>query len=195
MSFCHCGLTEWREYGPWVAIVDACDASALDLGWHVQTRGRQRFPACLSKRIDGRTVRLHRELLKAPLGELVDHINGNPLDNRRENLRLTDATGNSRNKRVQRRSYTGFKGVHSHKLGQWRATIVADGKKHDLGVFKSPVEAALAYDAAAIEMHGPFAKTNAQMGLVRIVKQSKMLPGTQGHFVNQRVQSENPTKD
>jgi hypothetical protein len=167
MRICECGTTAWVTFGNWTAMVDAADAPLLAMGWCIQTRNKGRDPSCLAKTIDGRTTRLHRLILKPEPCSLVDHINGNPLDNRRSNLRLADEFGNSRNRRVSRGVYTGFKGVHSHRLGWWRAVIIADGKKHDLGVFRSPVEAAKAYDAAAVELHGQFARTNEKMGLLR----------------------------
>lgn len=195
MSVCCCGLTEWRVYRDWIAIVDACDASLLDLGWHVQTRGRHRLPACMATKTEGRTIRLHREIMKAASGVVVDHINGNPLDNRRQNLRLANTASNNRNRRVQSGSYTGFKGVHLHRPGWWRAAIVANGKKHDLGVFRSPVEAARAYDTAAVALHGQFARTNAKMGMLQHGKQTKLFRGTQAHFVNLPCAEENSGKE
>lgn len=107
---------------------------------------------------------LHRELMG--LGEfvegvIIDHINGNRLDNRRSNLRVTDRTGNRRNTSVQNNNKAGYKGVGPKKHGQpWRARITVDGKSLYLGAFDTPEEAARAYDAAALEHFGEYAWLN-----------------------------------
>jgi hypothetical protein len=141
-----------------VAIVDAEDGHLLDDGWSVAMRGSD--PAALTKRINGSTERLHRWLTTAGMKQIIDHINGNPLDNRRVNLRICTPAENARNRRAQRGSHAGYKGVHWHNVGKWRAVIWANGVRHDLGVFGSREEAASAYDKAALELHGEFARTN-----------------------------------
>lgn len=105
---------------------------------------------------------LHRVILDARVGQIVDHINGNGLDCRRENLRLTDLTGNARNKRKLKPGTSRFKGVSFHKKAQkWSAQIKAHGKKYHLGLFLNEEDAAAAYDAAAVRLFSDFAKTNS----------------------------------
>lgn len=83
----------------------------------------------------GGTVYLHRYLLNAPRDKVVDHINGNKLDNRRSNLRLVTATDNKRN-RVTARSKSGQVGVYWSKQNKkWNAQIGIDGKSKSLGFF------------------------------------------------------------
>jgi hypothetical protein len=108
--------------------------------------------------VNGRTQRLHTFLTGWPL---VDHRNGNGLDNRRANLRPATPGQNNANARRSRLNTSGFKGVslHAHS-GLWRAYITADGKTRHLGYFHSPEDGARAYDAAAIELFGEFARPN-----------------------------------
>lgn len=104
-------------------------------------------------------VRMHHSVLPLQEGMQVDHINGNTLDNRRVNLRLVTKAQNSMNKGVQKNSTSGFKGVNKHQ-GKWRAHITLDKKQRHLGVFDSKEKAALAYNKAATELHGDYARLN-----------------------------------
>ncbi len=101
---------------------------------------------------------MHRLIVGATDGQLVDHINGNGLDNRRSNLRLADYRANCINRHYQSRS--GFRGVHANSQSTWRAIITSHGKPRRLGSFASAFDAAVAYDLAAIELHGEFAVLN-----------------------------------
>jgi hypothetical protein len=107
---------------------------------------------------------LHRLVVGAEAGSLVDHINGDILDNRRSNLRITDAKGNARNQRRHLRNKSGFKGVDftddKKRAKAWRATISVDGHKRMLGRYATAEEAARAYDAAARKHFGEFARLN-----------------------------------
>jgi len=104
-----------------------------------------------------RAVYLHRQITGAERGQVVDHINGNPLDNRRENLRICTQAQNTRNSRMHRNNRLGVKGVYEQG-GRYRAQIRADGKKVCLGYFSTAEEAARAYAAAAQRLHGEFAR-------------------------------------
>jgi hypothetical protein len=109
-------------------------------------------------------VLLHRFILGAAPGTMIDHKNGNGLDCTRENLRLATRSQNQHN--AGRRMYAGarssrFKGVHWHRVtGKWVAQIMAARKYHYLGLFIDEEQAARAYDAAARELHGEFAQLN-----------------------------------
>lgn len=110
------------------------------------------------------TIYLHRFILDAPPHLQVDHINGNGLDNRRANLRLVTVTQNRQCGR-SRPNKTRLKGVCFYKSRQtYQARIVVNGKKICLGYYKTPLEAALAYDAAAIKPHGEYARLNFPIG-------------------------------
>ena len=99
----------------------------------------------------------------------VDHISGDPLDNRRRNLRLCSTSDNARNRGLRSDSQTGYKGVsHRPSHGVYIARIVPrpNSKRLFLGKFETAEEAAAAYDRAAVLYHGEFARTNKMMGVL-----------------------------
>jgi hypothetical protein len=110
------------------------------------------------------TIRMHREIMNAPAGLLVDHRNNDTLDNRRANLRLATYSQNKINSRRDKSKtssrYIGVSLVKSN--GKWRAYINCDRKRIYLGRFASETEAAKAYDDAAKKYHGEFARLNFQ---------------------------------
>lgn len=100
-----------------------------------------------------------------PDGE-VDHINHDPADNRIENLRLATHSENGCHKK-QATGKVPFKGVYWMPTKQkFAAQIKRDKQWKWLGLHETAEDAARAYDAAAITIHGEFAKTNRQMGLL-----------------------------
>jgi hypothetical protein len=132
--------------------------------WHNRQGYAIRVIWLNKERTKRRTVQMHRVLLGAPDGVPVDHINGNPLDNRRANLRLCTPVENSRNRTVKstyrgRPSSSQYKGVSADK-GVWCANIRVNNTLKHLGLFQSEIEAAQCYDAAAGEFFGEFARVN-----------------------------------
>jgi hypothetical protein len=108
-----------------------------------------------------KTIRMHRLILAAPEGVLVDHINGNGLDNRRANLRLASRTQNGANARLSQRNTSGFKGVTWRTdLNRWQAYIKIGKKREHLGYFITAEAAAAAYDRRAGQVWGEFATLN-----------------------------------
>ena len=92
---------------------------------------------------------------------VVDHINGDPFDNRRCNLRPASVDQNHWNYRLSVRNTTGFKGIYrDSKSEKYHARICEHGQRHYLGAFPSAVDAALAYDNAARLYFGEFAALN-----------------------------------
>ena len=89
-----------------------------------------------------------------------DHVNGNGLDNQRHNLRPATSSQNSQNRRMRSDNTSGFKGVYLRDRGRWVASIWTAGKNRHLGLFATPEDAARAYDAAAAEIFGEFARLN-----------------------------------
>lgn len=111
--------------------------------------------------ISTQTIYMHRVVAKTPRIMHTDHLNHNRLDNRRENLRVCTHAENMRNSRGMLKASSAYKGV-SAKRGRhkWRARIKVGGVERHLGHFPSEIDAALAYDAAAKQHFGEFAKTN-----------------------------------
>lgn len=140
-----------------VAIVDAADYELLAaFKWFAERQKHTYYASRNYVRSDGkrRVLRMHCAILTAPL---VDHRNGDGLDNRRSNLRSADRRGNGANASLSSRNKSGFKGVSWHKeTGKWRADL--GGKS--LGLYDDPKEAARAYDVAAKEQFGEFARAN-----------------------------------
>lgn len=107
------------------------------------------------------TLRMHRIILAAPKGLFVDHRNGDGLDNRKANLRLCTNAQNQANRKKNANSRSSFKGVSWRKAKQqWHAQIMLSKKKIHLGFFGSEIEAAAAYDRAALRLFGAFAHVN-----------------------------------
>ena len=113
-------------------------------------------------RVNGKFTYMHRFILDAPNTQEVDHIDGDGLNNRRSNIRLASRSQNAMNRGMGIDNKAGFKGVHrtSCNLRPYRATIRVQGKSNHLGYFENPEEAARAYNIAAINNFGEFAKLN-----------------------------------
>jgi len=108
---------------------------------------------------EGKMIQLHRAIIAAKPGQIVDHKNMNGLDNRKANIRLCSYSENNMNTRRRKDNKSGYKCVHLHSPGRWRSRIKKDGRLLDLGLFDSPEAAAKAYRAAVSEFHGQFART------------------------------------
>lgn len=141
------------------AIVDDDDyATASAVRWYASPRHGLWYAR---GRLGGKRVQLHRLIIGAPDGVMVDHVNGDSLDCRRSNLRLASVQENSRNSRG-RGSVSGFKGVKraASRRNPWRAYIEMDCRFVHIGMFSDRESAARAYDAKARELFGEFARLN-----------------------------------
>jgi hypothetical protein len=111
----------------------------------------------------GKAVKMHQVVMGFPAPLVVDHINGDGLDNQKSNLRICTKADNTRKARLARRSdnASGFRGTCWDKAkGKWMATIHVNSVQRFLGYFDCVENAALAYDEAARELHGEFATLN-----------------------------------
>jgi len=143
------------------ALVDAEDYERLSKHkWHV-TGGRAGYYA--ARKVNGRTMTMHREILNVPAGMVCDHKNHNTLDNRKCNLRICTPAQNAQNKRPREGGTSRYKGVSWHKdKSKWRAVICHRGRTIHIGYYDYQADAAIAYDDRAIELFGEFACLNTQ---------------------------------
>lgn len=131
------------------AIVDKEFAYLDRLKW----RGNEHGYAVTS-----RGMGIHRMILTA---EIIDHIDGNPLNNRKSNLRVATTSQNGCNRDKMSNNKSGYKGVCWHKKSQrFRATICINQNRMHIGQFRTALEAARAYNERAKELHGEFARLN-----------------------------------
>lgn len=146
--------------GGGIVLVDDADEAVVLYGTWAVSRCNGKLYVKGRRRKVGPETYLHRVLLDAPADVVVDHVNGNGLDNRRSNIRLCTTQENARNTRYAT-GISGLRGVALHKSsGLWRALITVSGRQISLGYFHDKEEAARAYDAAAIERFGEFARLN-----------------------------------
>jgi len=158
--------------GQW-ALVDDVDYDAVSAHLWSFSRPLRRGPQFSGYAVrtpkQGHTQFLHRFIWErmgvSEPGADVDHVNGDGLDNRRSNLRVASRSMNNANMRLRCDSQSGFKGV-SRRRYAWVAQIKAQGSVKYIGSFRTARDAARAYDAAALKFFGPFAKTNASLGLL-----------------------------
>lgn len=146
-----------------VAIVDECDYERLKL-WKWTAYWSKNPKTFYAKREEkNRTIIMHRFILDAPKGILVDHINHNGLDNRRCNLRFATASQNAHNHDRKPSGAAGLRGVClftrsvlAGRRRKWVASIRVEGKRKYLGIFESPEIAHEAYRAAELKYFGEF---------------------------------------
>jgi hypothetical protein len=141
------------------ALIDRADVPLVEgVNWYA---GRDGYAVRCLPGTRGNQVKvfLHR-VIAGPAGNLfVDHINGDPLDNRRANLREATNSQNQMNARKRKGSASALKGVTWNKaVGKWQAQIKRDKRQVYLGLFESETAAHDAYCAAAAELHGEFAR-------------------------------------
>jgi hypothetical protein len=106
----------------------------------------------------GKTTYLHRIIAGAKAGDIVDHINGDSLDNRKANLRIVDASANAANRTSV--NSTGYRGVSARPSGKYRAVVQRYGRRYSSGPHNSALDAAQAYDRIAMEVYGDLAVLN-----------------------------------
>lgn len=102
-------------------------------------------------------IGIHRDIIP---GSIIDHIDGNPANNRRTNLRKATKRQNQQNRNKTIKNKSGYKGVVEHVPGKFRAVITHKGRQTHLGVFTDPIDAAKAYDIKARGLFGEFARLN-----------------------------------
>jgi hypothetical protein len=144
------------------AVVDDEDFEKVNqFNWTLSANG---YAYRRMARPERKVVFMHRFILSFNDPSLdVDHINGKKLDNRKSNLRIATRSQNMKNSKAKSTNPSGYKGVNLRRfrwVNTWRASIEVKGKQIHIGSFKTPEEAAHAYDQAAKKYFGEFAKLN-----------------------------------
>lgn len=147
-------------------LVDDSDFDALNKWKWYRGGGKKGYPA-RSLRIKEKgivkktTLFMHRAIMCPPKGMVVDHKNGDVLDNQRINLRVCTYQQNEYNKSSTKRGTSRYKGVSwNTEIGKWVVLIRLQGKDKYLGAFISEETAALAYNKEAEANHGEFVRLN-----------------------------------
>jgi hypothetical protein len=134
-------------------FVDATDfEDMMAHKWHKRANGNRSYAYQTIKR----PISIHFMIMGPAVDEVVCHLNGNGLDNRRCNLVVTSRKNAIRNQQTQTSNTSGLKGVSRTKRGKWAAKIRTDIGRIWLGTFDTPEEAHAAYCAAGEKHHGPF---------------------------------------
>lgn len=142
--------------------IDATDLPLVEkIRWSLSIVGVCKY-AVSNIKINGKYkhIRMHRFILNPPKNMEVDHKDNNGLNNCRINLRVTEMSFNKKNLTRYKTNTSGFKGVHLVNGNRWAARIQVDYKRIPLGCYGTKIEAALAYNAAAIKYFGEFAHLN-----------------------------------
>lgn len=157
----HVHLTQGK-----IAVIDAAGISLIDMhNWYAVRDHHTFYAVCHVKDEDGVSRRLLMHQVLGPKGaQIVDHADGDGLNNRRSNLRAASFAQNQWNKRKAKNNTSGFKGVrYADWAGgekKWRAQIMKDHKYISLGYHLTPEDAAKAYDEAAMRLFSDFARPN-----------------------------------
>jgi hypothetical protein len=146
-----------------VVLLDDEDHEVLSAYRWFARPGRHTCYAMRKRRVGGKdiVVLMHRQIMAAPAGLVVDHIDGNGLNNQRSNLRLCTSAENIRNQPKRRVTPSRYKGVFvCGTTGRWFVKILAHNRQIFLGRFASEHAAARAYNEAAQQFFGEFANLN-----------------------------------
>lgn len=147
------------------ALIDDDDFEMINLFKWCAHKAHKAYYAVAVHRDEDRKQRLilmHRLIMNASKGTIVDHINHDTLDNRKSNLRFCTHSQNIRNQRIQsRKKSSKYKGVTLVKSnGRWASYIKVKNKRIGLGYYENEIDAARAYNKAALKYHKEFAVIN-----------------------------------
>lgn len=145
-------------------IVDSCDEHLVRARkWRYRAGATSKSGPYVTACTSVKQLYLHREIMAAERGQIIDHINRDRLDNRRSNLRFATQAENARNRiaHVIEGKASKYKGVSRFSGGgKWRALIRDGSKQIYLGQFDAEAAAAYAYDIASLQLHGDFGRRN-----------------------------------
>jgi hypothetical protein len=153
------------KYGDFNVYIDDSDFDIIkEYNWVVDMRRNGRKYVVASVKIGVNKfsrIYLHRLIINAPKNKNVDHIDNNGLNNTRDNIRIASNGQNLSNRGKQSNNTSGYKGVVWYNpLNKWKAQIGYGNNTKHLGYFNNILEAAKAYNDAAIIIHGDFSCLN-----------------------------------
>jgi hypothetical protein len=149
-----------RLFDYWLSDGRLIQFRVCDLKWHVHTPPHTQYARAGFGKTPRFFIQLHRLLTEAPPDKIADHEDRNGLNNRRYNLRVVNATESRLNTRKKTAKNT-YRGVYwNQKEKRWYVRITMDRQTRWIGSFTDEIEAAKAYDEAAIRLHGEFAMLN-----------------------------------
>lgn len=153
--------------GDRTCYIDECDRDLSELRWYID-RGRKHLPYVarkVTRNYKQHHFSIHRLIMERVLGrklvrgERIDHIDRNPLNNCRSNLRIANASQNAANAPKHRDGTNPYRGVYQRKNGRYSTKICVNRRVIQLGTYDTPEEAYETYKAAALKYHGEFART------------------------------------
>jgi hypothetical protein len=149
-----------KKYPNTYTFVDDEDFEELNkYKWHPNSMKTKGLYA--SRNEKNTCISMHRQIMNPGKQEKIDHINHNPLDNQKHNLRICTCQENNMNRSITSKNKSGYKGVSFCKrTKKWRGDIKKNGKSIPLGRYKTPEEAAHKYNKKAVEIFGEFAYLN-----------------------------------
>ena len=113
-------------------------------------------------KVGAKLVLMHRWIMQAGKDDMIDHANNDSRDNRRDNLRPTDYSGNAQNRTKAAGTSSQYIGVtFNNKSKKWNSNIMKDGKRHDLGMFATENDAAIGYNEMATKLY-----TNPKLNII-----------------------------
>lgn len=142
------------------AIVDDIDYERVNkLSWYAAfAHKNDAFPRAVSQ-IKQKRIYLHRFILNASPDSIVDHVDGNPLNNKKSNLRFCNKSGNALNAGARKRNKTGYRGIYKTPLSKknpYIARITIEKKLYHIGCFPTLESAIAAYNKFLLESNNPF---------------------------------------
>ena len=151
----NCAIFEAKNGG--FFKIDVEDISkVINYGWGINKKGYVVASSRHRTKEHRTNLRLHRVITNCPENMVVDHINHDTLDNRKCNLRICSQNENIKNRKPDRNSKSGIKGVYPEK-GRWKAIIGLNSKLHHLGTFRNIEDAIKARQEAEKMYYGEFA--------------------------------------
>lgn len=143
---------------------EICQVSDLDYD-RVSKYNWNRWGRYISGWVGNKTTSIHRFIMNAKRGEIVDHIDHNTLNNTRENLRICSQSENMRNKSTAKNATHGMNGIARVKYGRmnryrYRVRITVEGETHELGMYDDLKDAQEARIQGEIKYFGEFRKVD-----------------------------------